>query len=65
MLPDMAQHLIGTAEAASRMDVDRSTFLRWVQLGRIKPVYRLPGKTGAMLFDPADVDALEQPAGVP
>jgi predicted site-specific integrase-resolvase len=50
--------LIGTTEAAERCGVERSTFFRWVQLGKIQPRLRLPGKTGAMLFDPAEVDAL-------
>lgn len=54
-------NLIGTTEAAERKGVDRSTFFRWVQLGKIKPVMKLPGQTGAMLFDPAEVDALELP----
>ena len=53
--------LIGTTQAAERLGVDRTTFFRWMQLGRIKPVIKLPGRTGAMLFDPADVDALAAP----
>lgn len=57
----MAVELIGTTEAAKRIGVDRTTFFRWVQLGRIEPVMRLPGATGAMLFDPADVEALIAP----
>jgi excisionase family DNA binding protein len=55
----MPLDLIGTTEAAQRLGVDRTTFFRWVQLGRIAPVMRLPGQTGAMLFDPKDVDALK------
>lgn len=58
---DMAD-LIGTTEAAQRKGVDRSTFFRWVQLGHIKPVMKLPGQTGAMLFDPTEVDALDMPS---
>lgn len=54
----VATNLIGTTEAAGRCGVDRSTFFRWVQLGKVKPVSKMPGATGAMLFDPADVDAL-------
>lgn len=49
---------IGTAEAAQRLGVDVSTVSRWVASGRLKPLYRLPTKTGAMLFDPRDVDRL-------
>ena len=58
MMLGMPLDLIGTTEAAQRCGVDRSTFFRWMQLGKITPVLKLPGATGAMLFDPADVDAL-------
>lgn len=59
MVGDMATpDLIGTSEAAERCNVDRTTFFRWVQLGQITPVQKLPGRTGALLFDSADVDAL-------
>lgn len=54
----MAQALIGTTAAAEQCGVDRSTFFRWVQLGHIKPVMKLAGRTGAMLFDPADVERI-------
>ena len=54
----MVKTLIGTTAAAERCGVDRSTFFRWVQLGRITPVMKLDGRTGAMLFDPAAVDRL-------
>ena len=57
----MAFNLVGTTEAAERLGVERSTFFRWMQLGRIKPVMKLPGATGALLFDIADVDALREP----
>lgn len=58
MVLGMANTLIGTTEAARRCGVDRSTFFRWVQLGRIVAVSKMPGTTGALLFDPDDVDAL-------
>ena len=58
MMRAMPLDLIGTTEAAERLGVDRSTFFRWMQLGRITPVLKLPGQTGAMLFNPDDVDAL-------
>lgn len=54
----MAKALIGTTAAAERCGVDRSTFFRWVQLGQITPVMKLEGRTGAMLFDPADVERI-------
>ncbi len=57
-MADVTEPLIGTTEAAERCRVYRTTFFRWVQLGRISPKVRMPGKTGALLFDPAEVDAL-------
>lgn len=54
----MPSDLIGTTEAAERLGVDRTTFFRWYQLGRIAHAVRLPGKTGALLFRVEDVDAL-------
>lgn len=52
----MTEPLMGTTEAARRCGVERSTFFRWVQLGKIAPQVRMPGRTGAMLFDPAEVE---------
>lgn len=57
----MTAALIGTTEAAERCKVNRTTFFRWVQLGKIAPKVRMPGATGAMLFDPDEVDALAAP----
>lgn len=50
--------LIGTTEAAERCGVDRSTFFRWYQLNRIQPVRQFAGRTGALVWESADVDAL-------
>lgn len=50
--------LIGTTEAAQICGVERSTFFRWVQLGRVPVAQRLPGRTGALLFDRAEVEKL-------
>ena len=47
--------LIGSAEVCDLADIDRSTLSRHVALGKIKPAVRLPGITGAMLFDRRDV----------
>lgn len=58
----MPVDLIGTTEAARRCGVDRTTFFRWMQLGRIEPAMKLPGATGALLFNVADVDALNDRA---
>lgn len=50
--------LVGSKDVCARLDINRSTLTRWVADGRIAPAVRLPGRNGAMLFDPADVDAL-------
>lgn len=57
----MPNDLIGTTDAAKRLGVDRTTFFRWMQLGKITPAIKMPGKTGALLFNVADVDALAAP----
>lgn len=48
--------LIGSAKACEVLDIDRSTLSRWVKAGTITPKHQLPGKNGAMLFDPQDVN---------
>ena len=53
--------LITTAQAAQRREVTQQTIRNWVAAGRLTPVLRLPGKTGALLFNVADVDALASP----
>lgn len=56
----MKDTLIGTAEAARQLGVNRSTLTRWVDAGRIDPAFVVPGYRGNFLFDPADVYALSQ-----
>ncbi|MDJ1115330.1 DUF6397 family protein [Microbacterium dauci] len=51
-------NLIGSAEAARLLHVDRSTLTRWVKAGRIEPVQRLDRYRGDFLFDAADVAAM-------
>jgi predicted site-specific integrase-resolvase len=50
--------LIGSAEAALIIGIDKPTLTRWVAAGRITPVHKLPGKNGAFIFHRADVTAL-------
>ena len=52
-----AADLIPSATVCERLAIDRSTLSRMVAAGRLPVALKLPGKTGAMLFDPADVDA--------
>ena len=44
-------------QAAERAGVSRKTIQRWMASGRIASALQLPGRTGAHLFRPADVDA--------
>lgn len=50
--------MIGAAEAARILGVDRSTVTRWAQSGRLTPQTKLPSVNGALLFARADVEAL-------
>lgn len=52
-----ADDLIGTPEAASIIGVSRATMTRWVQSGELEPATKLPGLTGAALFNRADIEA--------
>lgn len=54
----MPTTLLATIEAAERIGVERSVLTRWVQMGRMTVAQRLPGKTGAMLFEEAEVDRM-------
>lgn len=49
---------ITTAEVARELGVDRTTVNRLVARKVLTPLQKLPGKTGAYLFNHADVEAL-------
>lgn len=51
---------MATVQVCERIGIDRSTLSRYVQMGRIAPALRLPGRNGAMLFAPDDVVALDE-----
>lgn len=53
-----ATDLITTAEAAQVLGVHVATISRMVASGRLTPAVKVPGKRGAFLFRPEDVDAL-------
>lgn len=57
-MPNADKHLIPSKEVCNRLDINRSTLTRWVASGRITPALRLPGPSGAFLFDTTDVDRL-------
>lgn len=43
--------LIGSADAAAILGIDRSVLLKRVKAGRLEPVQKLSAATGAYLFD--------------
>lgn len=61
MMPPM--ELIGTAEAATVIGVERSTLSHWIAKGRITPHQKLPGRTGAVLFTRAEVERVAREYG--
>lgn len=54
----MPSDLLSTKQVAERRGVTVSTVSRWVASGKLRPLLKLEGKTGAMLFRPEDVDSL-------
>lgn len=50
--------LVASIDACEQIGFDRSTLSRWVKDGTARPALRLPGKTGAYLFTPAEVSRL-------
>ena len=48
--------LIGSAEAAILLKIDRATLNRWAAKGLIPTAVRAPGETGPRLFNRADVE---------
>lgn len=53
--PQVAE-FIGSTEVCRRLGIDRGTLTRWIQLGHITPSGKLPGSSGAYLWDPAYID---------
>ncbi|MGQ4531988.1 helix-turn-helix domain-containing protein [Dermabacteraceae bacterium P13138] len=47
-----------SAEAAAVLHIARSTLHQRVQSGRLRPSDRLPGHTGAYLFDAAEIERI-------
>jgi len=51
-----------TSRVAEALGVDVRTIHRWVEAGRITPVYKLPGLRGPYLFTAAEVERVQQEA---
>lgn len=56
----MAQELLSSAEVCASAFIDRSTLSRWVKEGLISPEFRMPGKTGALLFTPEQAERIAE-----
>lgn len=57
-------NLLTTRQAASRLGVPVSTFLKWVTENRIPVAQKLPGTRGQYLYDPDAIAQLELSARV-
>lgn len=51
---------VSASDAADMLGIDRSTLNEWAREGKITPIAKLPGRTGARLFARADVERLAQ-----
>jgi hypothetical protein len=58
MNQDSVQELIGSGEVAEMLGIDRRQVTRLVRSGRLVPVQKLPGHTGAYVFPRAVIEAL-------
>lgn len=56
--------LLGVSEAADRIGVSSRTIKRWALNGTLRYRTKLPGDTGAYIFDLAEVERLAAERGV-
>lgn len=54
--------LLTTAQAAVRLRCSPRTVTRMAEDGRLTPAMKLPGETGAYLFEPAEIERAERGA---
>jgi excisionase family DNA binding protein len=50
--------LIGSAEAATILGVNKSTIIRWVAAGKLQPLQKLHGANGLYVFNRDDIEEL-------
>jgi predicted site-specific integrase-resolvase len=48
--------IVGSDEASEFLGVDRSTLIRWIAKGTVTPRHKLPGASGAYLFDRDEIE---------
>lgn len=53
---------VSAAEAAAILRISRATLNRWAAAGTVSIVHEMPGRTGARLFDRAEIEALAEKA---
>jgi len=53
-----SRNLLTSAQVADILGKSVRTIHRLAESGDLAPALKVPGKTGAFLFDPADVEAL-------
>jgi len=53
------QDLIGAAEAARILGINKATLTRRVAAGRIDPLVKLDGPRGVLVFDRSDIEAVK------
>jgi predicted site-specific integrase-resolvase len=58
---DLAETLIGSAEASELLHIDRSTVSRWVKAGKLVPAVKGSGIRGEIFFRRDDIEALANP----
>ncbi len=53
--------LLSTGESAELLDTTVATVSRWAAAGKLPVAHKMPGRTGAYLFNRSDVEALREP----
>ena len=54
----MFEDWVSASDAADILGVDRSTLNEWARDGKITPLAKLPGRTGARIYARAEVERL-------
>lgn len=49
---------MATPEVCEAFGVNRATVIRWVAEGKLQPAFKVPGQTGAFIFNRKYIEAL-------